>query len=141
MKIAKIIVKNFRSIKDAEITPGNFNIFVGQNNHGKTLFTVIVPEDKQYQITNNGELIFTYAEAASMGITKRQFAAGLSDLVEKGLLDITRTGRGQFKLVTLYALSNRWRLWGTKQFEQNARIPAPRTRRQPPKFAILERAG
>ncbi len=38
MKIAKIIVKNFRSIKDAEITPGNFNIFVGQNNHGKTNF-------------------------------------------------------------------------------------------------------
>lgn len=38
MKIAKIIVKNFRSIKDAEITPSNFNIFVGQNNHGKTNF-------------------------------------------------------------------------------------------------------
>ncbi len=38
MKISKITVKNFRSIKDVEITPDNFNIFVGQNNHGKTNF-------------------------------------------------------------------------------------------------------
>lgn len=38
MKISKIKVKNFRSIKGAEITPSNFNIFVGQNNHGKTNF-------------------------------------------------------------------------------------------------------
>ena len=38
MKISKIKVKNFRSVKDAEIAPDNFNIFVGQNNHGKTNF-------------------------------------------------------------------------------------------------------
>ena len=38
MKISKIKVKNFRSIKEAEITPSSFNVFVGQNNHGKTNF-------------------------------------------------------------------------------------------------------
>lgn len=38
MKISKITVKKFRSIKNVEITPDNFNIFVGQNNHGKTNF-------------------------------------------------------------------------------------------------------
>lgn len=36
MNISKITIKNFRSVKDAEIVPGRFNIFVGQNNHGKT---------------------------------------------------------------------------------------------------------
>jgi len=38
MKITKIEVHNFRSIKHAVITPTNFNVFVGQNNHGKTNF-------------------------------------------------------------------------------------------------------
>jgi hypothetical protein len=38
MHISKIKVKNFRSIKEAEISPSNFNVFVGQNNHGKTNF-------------------------------------------------------------------------------------------------------
>ncbi len=38
MKIKKISIENFRSIKTAEIDPTNFNFFVGQNNHGKTNF-------------------------------------------------------------------------------------------------------
>jgi putative ATP-dependent endonuclease of OLD family len=38
MKISKITVRNFRSVKYAEIDVDNFNIFVGQNNHGKTNF-------------------------------------------------------------------------------------------------------
>lgn len=36
MKISNIKIHNFRSIKDAEITVSEFNIFVGQNNSGKT---------------------------------------------------------------------------------------------------------
>ena len=38
MRISRIKINNFRSIKEAEITPSSFNIFVGQNNHGKTNF-------------------------------------------------------------------------------------------------------
>lgn len=38
MKIQRIKVKNFRSVKEVEITPSDFNVFVGQNNHGKTNF-------------------------------------------------------------------------------------------------------
>ncbi len=38
MHISRIKVKNFRSIKEADIAPSNFNVFVGQNNHGKTNF-------------------------------------------------------------------------------------------------------
>ncbi|MDO4956812.1 MAG: AAA family ATPase [Bacteroidales bacterium] len=36
MYISKITIRNFRSIKAAEITSTKFNIFVGQNNSGKT---------------------------------------------------------------------------------------------------------
>lgn len=38
MKISKITINNFRSIRNAEIIANDFNVFVGQNNHGKTNF-------------------------------------------------------------------------------------------------------
>jgi len=38
MRITKITIRNFRSIKEAELTPTSFNVFAGQNNHGKTNF-------------------------------------------------------------------------------------------------------
>lgn len=42
MKISKLSVENFRSIKTANIPLDSFSIFVGQNNHGKTnLFEAI----------------------------------------------------------------------------------------------------
>ena len=42
MRIKRIIVENYRSIKAADILPSRFSVFVGQNNHGKTnLFEAI----------------------------------------------------------------------------------------------------
>ncbi len=38
MKISRIKIENFRSIKSTEFIPDNFNIVVGQNNCGKTNF-------------------------------------------------------------------------------------------------------
>ena len=38
MKIKRIKIENFRSIKQTEFTTSDFNIFVGQNNCGKTNF-------------------------------------------------------------------------------------------------------
>ncbi len=38
MKISKVTVENFRSICHAEVQASAFNVFVGQNNHGKTNF-------------------------------------------------------------------------------------------------------
>jgi len=37
MKLSKMVINNFRSLKKVEFCPGNFNIFVGQNNHGKPI--------------------------------------------------------------------------------------------------------
>lgn len=36
MKIARIRVDNFRSLKDVEVDVTRFTTFVGQNNQGKT---------------------------------------------------------------------------------------------------------
>lgn len=42
MRIDSIEIKNFKSVRYAEIKPANFSSFVGQNNHGKTnLFDAI----------------------------------------------------------------------------------------------------
>ena len=38
MKISRIKVENYRSIRSAEIQVADFNVLVGQNNHGKTNF-------------------------------------------------------------------------------------------------------
>lgn len=38
MKISKLIVENYRSIKKVSIEPSKFSVFIGQNNHGKTNF-------------------------------------------------------------------------------------------------------
>jgi AAA15 family ATPase/GTPase len=36
MKIIEVKIRNFRSLKNTLIRPQAFNVFVGQNNHGKT---------------------------------------------------------------------------------------------------------
>ncbi len=36
MQITKIVIDQFCSIKHAQFSPSNFNVMVGQNNHGKT---------------------------------------------------------------------------------------------------------
>lgn len=42
MKLSRILVQNYRSIKEADVAPSRFAVFVGQNNHGKTnLFEAI----------------------------------------------------------------------------------------------------
>lgn len=38
MRVANIIIENFRSVERANISPERFSVFVGQNNHGKTNF-------------------------------------------------------------------------------------------------------
>ena len=36
MRISRIYIQNFRSIREAEIRPTAFSLLVGKNNHGKT---------------------------------------------------------------------------------------------------------
>jgi len=57
MKIKTVRIESFRSITEAEFAPSGFNVFVGQNNHGKTnLFQAIewfyAPKGEIVQIRN-----------------------------------------------------------------------------------------
>ncbi len=75
--------------------------------------------------TNGRELVFTYQEAKeSYELTQPRFRRAIDDLISKGLIDVVRSAGGLFKEVTLYGLSERWRKYGTPQFEE-----APRSKR------------
>lgn len=72
--------------------------------------------------TNGRELAFTYREAKeNYGITQPRFRRAIDDLIDKGLIDVVRSAGGLFKEVTLYGISERWRKYGTPQFEETPR--------------------
>jgi len=70
-----------------------------------------------WQIVNNGEIIFTYAEAEEdFGITAKRFTRAIDQLVAHGFLDIAHHGGGLKRDASCYALSERWRGYGTAEF-------------------------
>jgi hypothetical protein len=80
------------------------------------------------RLLNNGELVFTYIEAAQKHkITAGRFRRAIDELVEKGFIDITATGMGVHKVESLYAISERWQSYGTPLFRP-AKRPVPNIR-------------
>ena len=73
---------------------------------------------EQWAQTNNGELVFTYAEAEKvLGLPRSTFMKCIDRLIAVGLIDITHSGSGGKKGdVSLYAISERWRKYGTPDF-------------------------
>jgi hypothetical protein len=68
-------------------------------------------------ITNNSKITFTYREALEKyGISAYKFEKAIANLVEVGLLDVAKPGK--YKQPTLYALSDRWKLYGEEAFVQ-----------------------
>jgi hypothetical protein len=77
-----------------------------------------------WEITNNGELVFTYKEAVNKWhMSRKQFAYALDDLIAKGFLEITYQGTGPGDPST-YKLIERWQAYGTDHFK-----PAPERRK------------
>lgn len=73
--------------------------------------------DREYAITNNGEIRFSYIEAEEKyGISDGKFTRAIDDLVRVGVIDIAKTGLGLKKDVTLYAISDRWEKYATDEF-------------------------
>ena len=71
----------------------------------------------RWVIINNGEIEYTYSEAEKRGITRPRFMRAIDELVEKGFIDIAHSGSGGLKGdKSLYAISNRWRDYGTKVY-------------------------
>ena len=80
------------------------------------------PKGPKYEIANNGEIVFTYLEAEQKyGFSKKQFSKALDDLVEKGFLDIEHLGGACQRDKSMYAISERWRKYGTDEFEKRER--------------------
>jgi hypothetical protein len=74
-------------------------------------------------ILNNGELVYTYAEAKRWGISSPSFQRAIDGLIDHGFLYVAETGAGLYKSATLYGVRAEWENWGTPQFK-----PMPRER-------------
>lgn len=76
--------------------------------------------NKDYRIENNGEIQFSYREAKEKwGINN--FNRVLDQLIEYGFIDIIYGGGGVMGDVSLYAISERWKLYGTDDFNMACR--------------------
>ncbi len=76
-----------------------------------------------WNISNNGDLVFTYKEAVQAGMDRKQFSGALDELISKGFLEITHHGTGPGDSST-YKLTERWKIYGKEQFK-----PAPSRRK------------
>ena len=73
-------------------------------------------------ITNNGELIFTYAEALDkFKISRSTFCRSISQLVALGFIDIHHCGGGMMKDCSKYGISERWLNYGADAFIKKSR--------------------
>ena len=74
--------------------------------------------EKNWVVTNNGEIEFTYKEAEKRwGIRQSAFLANRDKLIDVGFLDISHSGAGLYKAKTLYSVSERWKKYATPGFE------------------------
>ena len=84
---------------------------------------------QEHMIINNGEITFTYAEAERLGYPRPTFLRAIDKLIDVGLIDITCqgiggmvSGNGKIKgEPTLFAISERWRDYGTDSFVKKKR--------------------
>ena len=68
----------------------------------------------KFKGNNKNDLSLTYAEASWL-MGSHRFKKSIDMLVEFGFIDIVRSG-GVWKRCNIYALSERWRLFGTDKF-------------------------
>jgi hypothetical protein len=73
---------------------------------------------------------FTHSEAELFGLSSKQFARAIRELVEFGFLDVRHKGSGKHKDFSMYAWSERWRKFDREDFE---RVPFPENLRHLPR--------
>ena len=71
---------------------------------------------KEFLISNNGEIQYSYKEAEKAGITRPAFVRALDMLIERGFIEIAHHGAGGRKGdVNLYSVIDKWRKWEVGQ--------------------------
>ena len=91
-------------------------------------------KQQQNVILNNGHITFTYAEAEKLGYSTPTFHRAIDKLIDAGLIDLTHQGQGGLIAddgtvcgeSSLYAISERWQDYGTKDFVKQKRDKDPR---------------
>lgn len=73
---------------------------------------------------------FTHAEAECFGLTRKQFAAALHQLVELGFFDVIHKGSVKHKDYSMFSWSDRWTKYDTPSFEY---VPFPENLRHLPR--------
>ena len=81
---------------------------------------VLIQIARKHNGYNNGELEYTYSEAEQI-MHRNTFAQAITELVERGFIDIVRSG-GLNKKKNLYKLSHRWKYFGTPRFKPGKRV-------------------
>ena len=83
-----------------------------------------VKGSKEWTNYNNGEIVFSYAEAIDKDkfkLTRPRFRRALDNLIKFGFIDINHHGGGMAKDMTTYYISDRWRDYGTPDFKEKSR--------------------
>ena len=73
---------------------------------------------------------FTFNEAECFGLSRKQFASALRQLVGVGIFDVSRKGSGRHGDYSLYTWSDRWKKFATPDF---VHIPYPENKRHLPR--------
>ena len=77
---------------------------------------------KERVILNNGQIEYCYSEAEKRGIPRTTFMRALTELINRGFIDVEHSGSGGIKGdKSLYGISERWRAYGTEGFIEAAR--------------------
>jgi hypothetical protein len=72
---------------------------------------------ERYEFINNGNIVFDYEEAKFRGLSHQQFRKALLELHAYGFIEVMRAGSVLQDMYTLYGLANRWKKYGTPEFE------------------------
>tara|TARA_A100001037_G_scaffold305395_1_gene345441 strand:- start:566 stop:1246 length:681 start_codon:yes stop_codon:yes gene_type:complete len=77
---------------------------------------------KEWVISNNGEIVLTYAEIRKkFGFARSTIRNSIDQLVQLGFIDIAHHGGGLLKDCSKYAISDRWEKYGYKEFIKKSR--------------------
>ena len=80
-----------------------------------------IAKKRRGEVLNNGKITFPYDEAEEMGISSTAYTRALDGLLARGFIDITYSGEGMYRSKSLYAISTRWKHFGTERFEKKER--------------------
>jgi hypothetical protein len=90
------------------VAPQALVIFLGKRDMRRIKFG----KRTDWVCTNRDEIHFTYIEAEKKcGITKARFSRALDELLAKGFIQVAHKGGAWQKDMSVYALSDGWRLW------------------------------